>query len=148
MASVCLPKLSAQLAETREEGSLQLAINYGGEDERRLTSHEGVIEPLAMVHNQLQPVTLLCARERAGQPVTLSPLDGRVEIVVEGETTAIDSSAPALVGDEGTVNFTLKAPLPGKYRIQVTIGADQYQLQLYVCKIATSPDPVVTPPPN
>jgi hypothetical protein len=147
MAFLPMPRVSAQFAEISEEGALQLAINSGGEDERRLTSHDGVMEPLALVYNQLQAVTLLCSTESAGRQVTLSPLDGGGEIFVDGHATN-SRAASLVVAHDGTVDFTLKAALPGKYRILVTIGAVQYQLRLYVCRVAAGVDPFSTPPPN
>ena len=105
------------------------------------------MEPLALVYNQLQPVTLLCSTESAGRQVTLSPLDGGGEIFVDGQATNTRAAA-LLVAHDGTVTFTLKAALPGKYRILATIGAVQYQLQLYVCRVAPGEDPFSTPPPN
>jgi hypothetical protein len=149
IAFLPLPRVSAQLAEIIEEDSLQLAINYGGEDERRLSSHKGVIEPLGLVYNQLQPVTLLCSEDKAGQTVTLSPLDGGVEIIVNGIATATDSRATLLsVANDGTADFVLKGPLPGTYRILVTIGADQYELQFHVRRFSPDTGPFSTPPPN
>ena len=148
MASLPVPKLSAQLAVSSEEDSLQVVINYGGEDERRLSSHKGVIEGIGLVYDQPQLVTLLCSSDFAGQMVTLIPLDGAVEIIVNGVATSSESRAtPLTIAHDGTASFTIKGPRPGTYRILVTVGADQYELPFHVRKIPGS-DPVSTPPPN
>jgi hypothetical protein len=124
------------------DGSFQLAINYNSDNEIRFVSHGNLVEPLGLIFNQIQPVTLICPVAKAGQPITFSPLDGGGEVIVAG---------PLSVANDGTVAVSLKAAArPGLYRILVTVGADQYQLQLYVHKLVDGPGggPASTPPPT
>lgn len=119
-----VPQLRAQAMSETANGSLELVVNSGGEEEMRLPSHEGVLEPLALTYEQLEPVMLACSPDKVGQEVTLSPLDG------EGEIIAAEN---LVVANDGTVAFSIKAgAIPGRYRVLVTVGADQYELLLHV----------------
>jgi hypothetical protein len=141
-AIVLVPQLHAQARSETTNGSLELVVNYGGAEEIRFASHGGVLEPLPLVYSQVEPVRLACPPQKAGEPVTLSPLDG------EGEIIAVENLS---VANDGTVAFSIKAgPTPGRYRILVTIGADQFELQLHVTGdlISVPPGgPASTPPP-
>jgi hypothetical protein len=139
LSVICLavPQLRAQSMSETANGSLELVVNSGDEGEMRLPSHEGVLEPLALASEQLEPVMLACSPDKVGQEVTLSPLDG------EGEIIAAENLA---VANDGTVAFSIKAGSnPGRYRVLVTVGADQYELQLHVsASLIYAPPP---PPP-
>lgn len=88
IAVSCLlaPSLFAQArSETAANGALELVVNYGAEEEVRLPSHAGVLEPLALASNQLEPVMLACSPDKVGEPVTFTPLDGEGEIFAARE---------------------------------------------------------------
>ncbi|HYJ05470.1 MAG TPA: hypothetical protein VEX43_10070 [Chthoniobacterales bacterium] len=136
-SAICLaaPQLHGQSMSETVNGSLELVVNSGDEEEMRLPSHEGVLEPLALTYEQVEPVMLACSPDKEGQEVTLSPLDG------EGEIIAPEN---LVVANDGTVAFSIKAgATPGRYRVLVTVGADQYELQLHVAA-----SPIYVPPPG
>jgi hypothetical protein len=132
------PSLYAQARSETATGLLELVVNSGGDEEVRLASHGTVIEPLALVYSQVEPVVLACSPDKVGEPVTLSPLDG------EGEIIAPENLS---VASDGTVAFSIKAgATQGCYRVLVTVGADQYELQLRVNPPPTIDDPTIVPP--
>lgn len=143
LSAICLaiPQLHAQSRSETANGALELVVNYGAEEEVRLPSHAGVLEPLALAYNQLEPVTLACSPDKVGEPVTFTPLDG------EGEIFAAENVS---VATDGTVAFSIKAGgSPGRYRVLVTVGADQYELQLHVTAsliYVPPPGPASSPP--
>lgn len=132
-----MPASAASAASA--DGAVRLLVNYGEDGVLQLLSHGNLIEPLGMLPDQTQAVTLVCSADKAGQPVTFTPADGGGEVI----------AAPNVaVANDGTVAFSVKASQAGHYRILVTLGADQYQLQLYVVPklLNILPGPLSTPP--
>ena len=101
-----------------------VAVDPNGK-ERRLSTLDGVMESIALPAGEHIALTLVASSDKAGQPVGVAPLDG-------GEIIA----PPTLsVANDGTVGFTFRAGRTrGLYRVLVTLGVDQYELQLYAVR--------------
>lgn len=99
--------------------------------EKQLSSFEGVMESAGLPAGGQIEITLVASENKAGMPVLLAPLDG-------GEILAPSTLS---VANDGTVGFTFKAgQTRGLYRVLVTVGPYQYELQLYA---VTPPETVV-----
>jgi hypothetical protein len=121
-----IAKVSAQVAPfggfgPKSEEPLQMVIDYGVGQPKHRESHHGVMEPVRLAIGQSVGITLHFLRKRAGDVVTIIPLDG-------GQ---IDLRAPATIATNGTVTFHFQADsTPGLYRLMIG-RTEQYQLSLY-----------------
>jgi hypothetical protein len=104
---------------------VDMVVNAGTNQERWATSSFGVMETVGLRQGEQITITLIAPDTWKTFPVGLAPLDG-------GEIVA----AEYLVVDEnGTASFTFTGGnVPGIYRVIVTVGGDQYLLQLYVAR--------------
>jgi hypothetical protein len=115
---------------------IQMVVNAGTNQERWATSQFGVMESVGLRQGEQIAIALVAPAGTKSRPVGLAPLDGG-EIGVTQE--------PEVDGN-GTVSFTFTGGnVPGIYRIVVTIGADQYLLQLYVAHPDDLPGPPCPP---
>ncbi len=100
-----------------------VAVGANG-NERRVRSLEGIMAPVGLPVGGQIALTLKASTGKAGQRISLRLLDGG-EIVVD--------PAISMAGDGPS--FTFKAgDTRGLYRVEVTIGSEQYELQLYAAK--------------
>jgi hypothetical protein len=105
----------------KSEEPLQMVIDYGVGSAKHRESHHGVFDPVQLAVGQPVAITLQFLRKRAGDAVTIVPLDG-------GQ---IDLQAPATIAADGTVTFHFQIDsTPGLYRLMIA-GTGQYQLSLY-----------------
>ncbi|HWM24160.1 MAG TPA: hypothetical protein VNP98_05005 [Chthoniobacterales bacterium] len=124
MAAICLSAadLCAQSALSGAAVPIEMVAVVANGAEKRVNSFDGVMDFVALPAGEHIALTLVASSNKAGQPVGVAPLDG-------GEVIA----PPALsVANDGTVGFTFRAGRTrGLYRVLVTLGAHQYELQLY-----------------
>jgi hypothetical protein len=135
IAIVCLTaeKLSAQAeGENRYSSPIEMVVNAGTNGERQRASHDGVMEAVGLWPNEQIAITLTGSSFRAKDPVGIAPLDGG-EIFADPDLS---------VAGDGTVAFAFQGGrTPGLYRVVITVGPEQYQLQLYVARPQnTGPD--------
>jgi hypothetical protein len=106
---------------------IEMVTVVGNGAEKRLRSLDGVMEPVGLPAGGEIAITLEAPSSKAGQRVSVRLLDG-------GEIVA----PPALsVATNGKVDFTFKpGDTGGLYRVEVTLGVEQYELQLYAVKPA------------
>ena len=127
--TICLTteKVSAQAEfENRQSTAIgMVGVRGTSNDEIQRTSHSGIMDPIGLRPNQQIAIALNVSSNRANYPVGIAPLDG-------GEVFASENLH---VASDGTVGFTFQGGnTPGLYRVVVTIGSEQYELQLYVVK--------------
>jgi hypothetical protein len=104
---------------------IDMVVNGGTTEESMQTSQFGIMEPVGLRQDEQLAITLSVSSSKINNPVGIAPLDG-------GE---ISPSGPLYVGSNATVSFTFKGGnIPGRYRLVVTIGSEQYRLQFYVVK--------------
>lgn len=124
LATIWLPVSGARAQNTFSyaPAPIEMVTVTGGGAEKRWRSLDGVMEPVGLPAGEQIAITLEASNSKAGQRVNVRLLDG-------GEIVA----APALsVATNGKVNFTFKAgDTHGLYRVEVTLGVEQYELQLY-----------------
>lgn len=127
LATIWFPasKACAQNTYSSAATPIEMVTVDGNGAENRLRSLDGVMEPVGVAAGDQIAINLEAPNSKAGQAVTVRLLDGG-EIV----------SPPALsVANDGTVGFTFKAGATrGLYRVEVTLGAEQYELQLYAVR--------------
>lgn len=127
LATIWLPasEASAQNTFSSAATSIEMVTVDGTGTEKRLRSLDGVMEPVGVAAGDQIAINLEAPDSKAGQRVTVRLLDGG-EIVVP----------PALsLANDGTVGFTFKAGATrGLYRVEVTLGVEQYELQLYAVR--------------
>jgi hypothetical protein len=98
-----------------------MTVDYGYGELKHRESAAGQIEPVGLAIGRSITITLHFLQQRAGELVTVAPLDGGT----------VDVQAPIAISSDGTVVFHFQAGLsPGLYRLAVG-GAGQYQLSLY-----------------
>jgi hypothetical protein len=97
-----------------------VAVDANG-TEKRVNSLDGVMDFITLPAGEQIALTLVASSNKAGQPVHIAPLDG-------GEIIAPSTLS---VANDGTVSFTFRAGRTrGLYRVLVTLGVHQYELQL------------------
>jgi hypothetical protein len=126
IAAIYFPaeKVSAQAQDGNPYSIPIEMVVTGGTTEGVETSHHGMMDLVGLRPNEQIAVTLNVPTSWGGNPVGIAPLDGGV-VAPEGVE----------VKGDGSVNFTFEGgDTPGLYRVLVTIGGDEYQLQFYVVK--------------
>ena len=127
LATLCLPapNLCAQSALSGAAVPIEMVAADANGREKRLNTLDGVMEPIGLPAGEQIALTLVASSNKAGQPVGVAPLDG-------GQIIA----SPTLsVANDGTVGFTFRAGRTrGLYRVLVTLGVHQYELQLYAVR--------------
>lgn len=124
MAAICLPapNLCAQSALSGAAVSIEMVAVVANGAEKRVNSLDGVMDFVTLPAGEHIALTLVASSDKAGQPVGVAPLDG-------GEITAPSTLS---IASDGTVGFTFRAGRTrGLYRVLVTLGAHEYELQLY-----------------
>jgi hypothetical protein len=128
LATIWLPVFEACAQNTFSSAPtpIEMVAVVGNGAERRLRSLDGVMEPVGLPAGGQITLTLEAPTGKAGQRVSLRLLDG-------GEIVA---APPLSMASDGTASFTFKAgDTRGLYRVEVTIGVEQYELQLYAVKL-------------
>ena len=121
--STTLSAQSAPPAADNDKESLQMVVNYGQGKEKKRHSHQGVMEPTGLALHQPATITLQFSKKKAGEAVTVSPLDG-------GKVTASWSNLSVLA--DGTVVFSFQADgTPGLYRLVVQLATETHELSFY-----------------
>ena len=130
-------KLSAQAQDGNPYSTaIDMVINGDTNGGRQRTSHFGIMDPIGLRADEQIAITLNVSSAWANYPVGIAPVDG-------GEVFAPENLS---VASNGTVSFAFKGGnTPGLYRVLVTIGPEQYQLQLYVAKPGDIGPDCVTP---
>jgi hypothetical protein len=134
LALIILPAISQAQERNRYSTPIAMVADYDGNGPTEKTSQFGVMEPLGLRRNQQVPITLNVPRSWANSPVGFAPLDG-------GEVIA---SPNLQVDSDGAVGFAFRGgDTPGLYRVLVTVGGEQYEMQFYVGAI--TPDAAACP---
>lgn len=128
------------------ESPFQLIIDFGQSSATIFESHGGEVEPVVLNLNGTLSFTLQLPIISAGSPVLIGILDGgQINVVTPQGTISLSANStgapPSLiVSDQGTIDLTFQAgSAPGLYRVLVTVGADQYQLQFFTRTFNTAP---------
>jgi len=139
MVSIYLPieKLFAQDSDGNPYSpAISMTMHNETTDRTNRTSHSGIIDPVGLRPNEQATITLSVPSNWASYPVGIAPLDG-------GEVFGFENLQ---VATGGAVSFGFKAgSTPGLYRVVVSIGAERYQLQLYLPKPGDLGPDCVTP---
>ncbi|HWL93719.1 MAG TPA: hypothetical protein VNT79_09295 [Phycisphaerae bacterium] len=127
-AVICFPaeKVSAQGQDGNfSHTPIDMVVNAGTSEERWATSHFGIVGPIGLRPDEQIAITLIASNTNRGYLVGIAPLDGG----------ALLGAEDLVVAEDGTINFTFQGGnTPGIYRVVVAIGAEQYQLRLYVAR--------------
>jgi hypothetical protein len=125
---------------------LQLVTNFGQSSAKIFASHGGEVEPVILNLNGMLSFTLQLPTISAGSPVLIGILDGgQINVVTPQGTISLSGNTagapPSLiVSNQGTLDLTFQAgSAPGLYRVLVTVGADQYQLQFFTREYNAAP---------
>ena len=138
-ALICFPAERAFAQDS--EGNpysppIAMAMTNETSDRTDRTSHAGILDPVGLRPNEQATITLSVPSSWAKSPVGIAPLDGGEVFGFENLEVAID----------GTVSFGFKpGSTTGLYRVIVTIGGEQYELQLYLPKPSDLGIDCVTP---
>jgi hypothetical protein len=133
-AATFLPAVTQAQERNRYSTPIGMVADYDGNGPTEKASQFGVMEPLGVGRKQQVPVTLNVPTSWANSPVGFAPLDG-------GEIIA---SPNLQVDSDGAVGFAFRGgDTPGLYRVLVTIGGEQYEMQFYVD--GSNPDAAACP---
>lgn len=111
---------------------LEMIVNHGQGNEARRYRHQGLMAPAELALDQTANITLQFLAQRAGQTITVTPLDGG-KILAPTETLTISA--------QGSVTFGFRASgTIGLYRLLVG-GMEQCELRFYAFDPNRPPTP-------
>ena len=112
--------------------ALEMIVNHGQGNETRRSRRQGVMAPAELALDQTANITLQFLGNRAGQFITVSPLDGG-KVLAPTETLTISA--------QGSVTFGFRVSgTTGLYRLLVG-GTEQCELRFYAFDPNRPPTP-------